>query len=146
MRGTGTGVRAPHGPGGVETGAGTSDATSGTMANPMEEAKTDVVPCVGVSRSDAAQQRSASTWVIDRLEPSSDSDPCMAQVPCPTQQAMRAWGVGSQPAHTSPWPTESTTASVNAVRRLTGVSTCVGCANLPAVSNIPPWPPYQRCS
>lgn len=136
MRGTGTGVRAPHGPGGVETGAGTSAVTRGTTASPMEEAKTDVVPCVGVSGSDEAQQRSASACVIDRVEPWRDSDPCMAQVPCSTQQAMRASRVGSQPAHTIPWPTASTTARVSAARRLTGVSTPVECANAASVSNI----------
>ncbi len=51
--------------------------------------------------SDAAQQLSASAWVMARAEPeSSESALCIGQDP-PEQQAMRASDVASQPAHTA---------------------------------------------
>lgn len=58
------------------------------------------------SRSDAAQQRSASAWL--RACPElcrAVSAACIGHVPSPAQQAMRSSGVGIQPAQTAGLPT-----------------------------------------
>ena len=57
------------------------------------------------SRSDEAQQPSASAWLITRFAPcSSESDLCIGHGSSPVQQAIRASGVGSQPAQTAALP------------------------------------------
>ena len=89
-------------------GSGRSEET-GFEARPSTT-ETVTLDCDGAesSGSDAAQHRSASAWVMTRVAaPASDSDGCIGHGPVAEQQAMRASGVGIQPAQTPDCPTTS---------------------------------------
>lgn len=76
----------------------------GTRANDTANPTFDVDGAES-SRSDVAQQRSASAWVTTRGAPSSSvPDLCIRHGPDPVQQAIRASGVASQPAQTATFP------------------------------------------
>ena len=76
------------------------------------------------SRSDAAQQLSASACVTPLFELDSDgSDLCIGHAAPSAQQAMRASGVVIQPAHRATWLAERAKLSRSADKRLPTVST-----------------------
>ena len=83
----------------------------------MEKAYTDVAGAES-SCSDAAQQLSASAWLTARGELSWESDVCIGHTPPSEQQAMRASGVASQPAHSATLLAESARVNRSADRRL----------------------------
>ena len=88
--------------------------------------KNAALDCEGVesSCSDAAQQRSASAWLTTRCDSSSsESDLCIGHGPFSEQQAMRASGVGIQPAQTPAWPATSASARRTADRGLLKLTT-----------------------
>ena len=79
---------------GISTGTGLS--TAGAVANAGFAAEG-----AASSRSDRAQQRSASAWLTARVEPSSGaSDLCIGHGSWPEQHVMRASAVGIHPAQT----------------------------------------------
>ena len=81
---------------GATKGTGLVTRASSTVSTNDEEDGVDS------SRSDDAQQRSASAWLRTRCAPcSSESDLCIGHGPSPVQHAIRASGVASQPSHTA---------------------------------------------
>src|SRR3989442_14760438 len=60
---------------------------------------------------------------------------CIGQAPLQEQQAMRASGVGAQPAQTAALPASKSKLSPMAERRRTILTTLVGCSTVAAVSN-----------
>jgi len=88
-----------------------------------------------VSCSEDAQQLSACACVMTRSDPDLCESPlCMGHA-LSEQHAMRASGVGAQPAQTTPLPPEIRTASASANNRLLRVSTPLGCRTRRRVSN-----------
>ena len=76
-----------------------------------------------MSRSDAAQQLSASAWLTEWLEGTSrDADLCIGQSPS-VQHAMRASGEGIQPAQMAGFPAAKASMTNTAEKRLLKVST-----------------------
>ena len=76
------------------------------------------------SRSDEAQQLSACAWVSTRsVAELPDSPLCIEHAPPSEQHAIRASGVGIQPAHTAPLAVAITIARMAADRRLRNLST-----------------------
>ena len=91
----------------------------------MEEAGAAVgLDWLDFSRSEDAQQLSACAWVSKRsvAEPP-DSPLCIGQAPLSEQHAIRASGVGNQPAHTSPLAVAMTIARTAADKSLRNLST-----------------------
>ena len=75
------------------------------------------------SRSDAAQQLSAATWLTTVVEPELCADLCIGQSPPSAQQAIRASGVPAQPAQTPNPPDDSKTLRPIAATRLVSANT-----------------------
>ena len=76
------------------------------------------------SRSDDAQQLSACACVRSRSDPERCESPlCMGQWPPSAQQAIRASGVGNQPAHTAPLAAARAIARTAADMRLLNLNT-----------------------
>jgi hypothetical protein len=85
---------------------------------------------VDPSRSDAAQQPSASLWVTWCEEPAeAESDWCIGHVAPAVQQAIRAAGVASHPSHSPPVPASSARSRETADRRRPGSSTFQECVS-----------------
>jgi hypothetical protein len=98
---------------GTTTGTGAT-----TTASELTGTKTGA-GCVAPSRSEAAQQLSASDWLNAEVlsPPPSASGPCMGQAAPSTQQAIRASGVAAQPAQRpEPPPARRRTSAVAAMR------------------------------
>jgi hypothetical protein len=82
---------------------------------------------VDPSRSEAAQQLSASAWVTWREMPvEAESDWCIGHV---AQQSMRAAGVANHPSHSPPCPASSARTRETADRCRTGRSTFQECVS-----------------
>ena len=80
------------------------------------------------SQVDAAQQVSACACVITRLGPDSDGPPLlMGHVPLSEQHAMRASGVGIQPAHTAALPASNVRLRARADSRWMNATTLQAC-------------------
>lgn len=133
MPGRGTSARQASGRAAV---AGTTSCT-GLGITPKDTEKTNpsaagaALPC-----SDAAQQLSASAWLAARGELESwESDVCIGHAPPSEQQAIRAPGVATQPAHTATWLAETARVNRSADTRLVKISTSVGCWSEAEVSN-----------
>jgi hypothetical protein len=77
-------------------------------------------------RSAAAQQLSASTWLIAVAEPEPCPDLCIGQSPPSAQQAFRASGVAAQPAQGPNPPDDNTTLRAIAATRLVTARTQIG--------------------
>jgi hypothetical protein len=78
-----------------------------------------------LSRSEATQHRSASACLVTRvLPPLSDSDLCVGHVSLFVQQAIRACGVGAQPAHTATFPASNARVNTTDGICLNRTSTC----------------------
>lgn len=94
----------------------------------LEMAATNVrLDWLEVSCSEDAQQVSACAWLMTRPDPELCESPlCIGHAPS-EQQAMRASGVGAQPAQTTALPAEMRTASASANNCLLRVSTPLGC-------------------
>lgn len=75
------------------------------------------------SRSETAQQLSASACVTTRWELEGESDVCIGQLPIVVQQAIRAAGVACHPAHNPRLLAESARLNTIPVSRLLNVST-----------------------
>src|SRR6185295_9044794 len=96
----------------------------------------DVEHCARVE--DAAQHESACAWPIARLEPSSRPfDVCIGQCVPFLQHAIRASGVGCQPAHTAMLPAHNARAAANAAKRRNMVTALLACGSSRVVSNGP---------
>ena len=88
------------------------------------------------SRSEAAQQLSASAWLTIAVE----SEPgtarlCIGQAAPSTQQAIRASGVACHPAHSAQLPAVMVSTATNAIARVRTCFTILGCSSLMNVSN-----------
>jgi hypothetical protein len=131
--GRGTSARQASGRAAV---AGTTSCTGlGITPNDTEKTNPDAAGAA-VSCSDAAQQPSASAWLTARGELESwDSDVCIGHAPPSEQQAMRASGVATQPAHRATLLAESANVTSSAETRLLKISTSVGCWSRGKVSN-----------
>lgn len=82
-----------------------------------------------------AQQVSACAWLTRLLAPgSSDAEWCIGHVSESAQQAIRASGVASQPAHAARFPTHSVKVAASAARRCARFSTPVRCPKRAALS------------
>lgn len=116
--------------------AGATSNTGLTItANVIDKPYVDVAGAES-SCSDAAQQPSASAWLTARGELESwDSDVCIGHAPPSEQQAMRASGVATQPAHRATLLAESANVTSSAETRLLKISTSVGCWSRGKVSN-----------
>jgi hypothetical protein len=76
------------------------------------------------SRSEDAQQLSACAWVSARsVAERPDSPLCIGHAPPSEQHAIRASGVGNQPAHTAPLAVAMTIARTAAHKRLRNLTT-----------------------
>jgi hypothetical protein len=94
------------------------------------------------SRSDAAQQLSASAWLRTLVvSVPRSADACIGQVPPSRQHAIRSSGVLSHPAQRPEPPAEKKAISAAAAMRLVNISTRIGCVGRPVVST--GWP-YLR--
>jgi len=84
----------------------------------------------------AAQQSSACTWLMTRVDPGpGDSDLCIGQLVPFMQHAIRALGVPCHPTQTATFPTHSVRIAAIAASRLATISTHVECGTAFAVSN-----------
>jgi hypothetical protein len=88
-----------------------------------------------VSCSADAQQLSACAWLTRRSDPELCESPLCIGHALSEQHAMRASGVGAQPAQTAALPTEMRTVSARANNRLLRVCTRLGCRTEWQVSN-----------
>jgi hypothetical protein len=85
---------------------------------------------VDPSRSEAAQQLSASAWVTwCEMPVESESDWCIGHVAPVAQQAIRAAGVANHPSHSPPCPASSARTRETADRCRTGRSTFQECVS-----------------
>jgi len=86
--------------------------------------------------SAAAQQLSAWACVRPRPDPElCESALCIGHSDPSAQHAIRASGVGSQPAQTAAFPATRPNASATAVRRWTSLDTPLGCLTVETLSN-----------
>jgi hypothetical protein len=108
----------------ANTLGGTVNTVSGTSAMTPEAAMVD--PAAAESRrcAEEAQQLSACAWLTTRVKECWWlSDVCIGQVVLFMQHAIRASGVGCQPAQTATFPTTSVRrATIAAPRRISGTT------------------------
>jgi hypothetical protein len=111
----------------IDVAGATNRTGLGTTANDTVRTKVDADGAAS-SVSDAAQHWSASAWLTARAElESSESRSCIGQGQPSEQQAMRASGVATQPAHTATWPAARAMVNMSADKRLLRVSTSLEC-------------------
>ena len=104
--------------------AGGKTSGTGLGTTPKETANMNTDADGAESRSDAAQQLSASACVTPLSElDSGESDLCIGHAAPSAQQAMRASGVVIQPAHSATWLAERAKLRRSADKRLPVVST-----------------------
>ena len=136
---TGGGLR--HGS--LRSGAGISAARTVATSKTAEGTVTVKVGVEGAFGlpSEIAQQLSACAWVTTRWpSPSRESDLCIGHSGS-SQHAMRASGVGAQPAQRAALPTTSARVSARTDVHRLKVTTLVGCLTTFSLSNAANRPP-----
>ena len=120
MPGAGTNLRQVSG--GVAVTAATKGTKPGTIANDRDE-KPDAEEAAE-SCSEAAQQLSASAWLMD-VDELGEPALCIGHTTPLAQHAIRASGVDIHPAHRTRGPAESDSTRTSADRRRLRISTPV---------------------
>jgi hypothetical protein len=115
------------------SGGSTSRKAIWTGASEIEKWRVEAVGADSLV-SDAAQQLSASAWLMARAAPSS-SPLCIGQAPRSEQQAIRSSAVLIQPAQSPTLLAASASVRRSADMRRPRISTIQGCATPPGVSN-----------